>query len=248
MITQDFFNERRSEIETYFEFLESIITYRAKLVRNMPKKAGLDVGKKVIDISLDLSHTLKANGFLLLYNMVEATLLSAIEEIHDSICADRTLGADELVETLARQAIGRVNSKDLPLTSPLSKSILQHWINDHKQNIDQHKNSLFSGNVDAKVIKGLAKIYGFSAEAKGRAAKNGTNLIKVRIKRNELAHGKISFKDCGRDIVLEELIQIKSEVISYLEQILVNIEHYINNKSYIRTALINGVPNFMEIA
>lgn len=236
MVTLDFFHERKSDIETYFDFLESVITHKAKLVLHKPKKAGLGVEKSEVNIPLDFSHTLKANGFLLLYNIVEATLSSAIEEIHDSICADVTLGADELVETLARQAVGRVNSKNLPLTSPLSKSILQHWIDDHRANVGMHKNPLFSGNVDAKLIKDVAKIYGFSSDAKSSKAKNGTNLVKVKIKRNELAHGKVSFKDCGRDIVIDELVQIKSEVISYLEQILSNIESYLNNKNYIRRA------------
>lgn len=236
MITHDFFHERKSEIEAYFDFLENIVTNKAKLVLHKPKKGRLGVEKSESDISLDLSHTLKANGFLLLYNIVEATLTSAIEEIHESIYSDNTLGADELVETLARQAVGRVNSKNLPLNNPLSKSILQHWIDDHRKNVAIQKNPLFSGNVDAKVIKDIAKIYGFSADAKGRAAKNGLNLVKVKTKRNALAHGEISFKDCGRDIVIDELIQIKSEVISYLEQILGNIESYIDNRSYIRSA------------
>ena len=73
-------------------------------------------------------------------------------------------------------------------------------------------------------------------DARGKTAKNGTTLVKVKTKRNELAHGKISFSDCGRDISIDELNQIQKDVIAYLEKILNNIEDYIENKSYLRTA------------
>lgn len=235
MITKTFFTERKGEINAYFDFLENVVVNKAKLIINKPIKSSRAHKKVEIDIEIDLTHTLKANGFLLMYNLVEATLSAAIEEIHDCICADDHLGADELVESLTTQAISRVN-KNIETSSPISKSILQHWIDDHKSKVLQNKNPLFNGNVDGRVIKEVAKIYGFSADARGKTAKNGTTLVKVKTKRNELAHGKISFSDCGRDISIDELNQIQKEVIAYLEKILNNIEDYIENKSYLRTA------------
>ncbi|NET55552.1 MAG: hypothetical protein F6K47_05090, partial [Symploca sp. SIO2E6] len=50
---------------------------------------------------------------------------------------------------------------------------------------------------------------------------------------NDLAHGFKSFKEVGRDISADELVEIKKKVISYLREILQNIETYLANREYL---------------
>lgn len=68
-----------------------------------------------------------------------------------------------------------------------------------------------------------------------KANRGGSKLLTVKTQRNLLAHGNISFSECGRERTFIELNDIKNEVINYLEDILNNIEIYIDNKDYKKT-------------
>lgn len=70
------FNRRVQDVDDYFIFLESLEKQTTQL-------AFLDTtGKYQIKIlDSELAKTLKANGFLLLYNLVESTMRNAIESI-----------------------------------------------------------------------------------------------------------------------------------------------------------------------
>ena len=59
-----------------------------------------------------------------------------------------------------------------------------------------------------------------------------TKLLTVKSKRNDLAHGIFSFKECGKDYGFQDLYEIKIHVVEYLRQILNNIENYINQKDH----------------
>ena len=96
---------------------------------------------------------------------------------------------------------------------------------------------IFSGNVDAKVIRETAEKYGFSHSTDCAKTKNGKNLLLVRENRNHLAHGIKSFEEVGRDKTIEELLEIKEEVVEYLRQILKNIEGYLDNKEYLDSTI-----------
>ena len=91
---------------------------------------------------------------------------------------------------------------------------------------------IISGNLDARKIKDFAKSYGFSYQTNSQITKDGKELLTVKNKRNDLAHGVFSFCDCGKDYAIEELLKIKQEVISYLREILQNIEEYLNIEAY----------------
>lgn len=49
-----------------------------------------------------------------------------------------------------------------------------------------------------------------------------------------MAHGTDSFKDRGQQTSVDELKAMKDEVIAYLDQMLTNIESYLNTQSYFR--------------
>lgn len=243
-ITRDLFNERRAEIEAYFDFLADIIDHRASLLFPVPR-GGNEDDRVEKPVHIDLSHTLKANGFLLLYNLVEASIGSAIEEIHATIAADAGLGADALIDPLTSNALGRFRAGAMTITQhcmhPVSQTVLRYWLDDHQRSIANNKNPLFSGNIDAKKVREVAEDYGFSHRT-SRAAKGGKRLLDVKSKRNALAHGKVAFKACGQSLAMPELQEIKTEVIRYLDEILANIETYLSAQTYLRVAPIPAPP------
>jgi len=232
------FDERVADIERYFSFIEEIIDHQATLVFPLPIGTKQDVPRLEKLVPIELKHTLKANGFLLLYNLVEATVSNAIEEIHTAIGSDPRVGTDNLNDALVRTAMTRFRTGALKVVGhcrqPASQSLLRYWIEDHKDGVEREKNPLFSGNVDARKIRDVAESYGFSANTNKRKTKDGKCLVTVKAKRNSLAHGHVAFNECGREITMPALKATKTEVIHYLNEILKNIEEYIQNREYLR--------------
>jgi hypothetical protein len=83
------------------------------------------------------------------------------------------------------------------------------------------------------LIKEIAKKYGFSYQTDFAKTKNGEKLVDIKDKRNDLAHGVKSFKEVGQGKTIEDLLEIKKEVIEYLRQILENIKTYLDNQEYL---------------
>lgn len=56
---------------------------------------------------------------------------------------------------------------------------------------------------------------------------------KVKEQRNQLAHGTLSFVECGRDFTVIDLHEIKTEVEEFLSGFIDAIESYYDNKEYL---------------
>jgi hypothetical protein len=213
------FRERQLEIENYFTLLENIMLQDAKFL--FPDGTQMDV-------DIDLRHILRANAFLLLYNLVESSISQAIEAIHLDIASKQNLDFDKLTQNLKKEIIGFIK-KDVSIetfignSGKISEYILQHYPTNRE---------IFSGNVDAKEIKKIGIKYGFSYETNAQLTKNGEKLLTVKSQRNNLAHGFISFKDCGRDYPIEDILEMKLQIFAYLEQILNNIGQFVDNQKY----------------
>lgn len=87
------------------------------------------------------------------------------------------------------------------------------------------------------MIKETAVKYGFSHSTDCSKTKDGQNLLLVRETRNDLAHGIKSFEEVGRDKTIDELLEIKEEVVEYLGQILENIQDYLDKKEYLDSSI-----------
>src|SRR4028118_1710438 len=84
------FNTRAKEVHDYFIFIESLLKETTKLVE--VDSAGNHTNKT---LDPELAKTLKANGFLLLYNLVESTMRNAIEAIFDEF-KNQAISFDQL--------------------------------------------------------------------------------------------------------------------------------------------------------
>ncbi len=220
IVDLDDFNERAQDVSNYFYFLRDLEQGTILLSR----------GDAISPIDSELDKTLKATGFLLLYNLIESTMRNAIQTIFDDI-SNRNVSFETL----------RPKIKQVILTN-LKKNIQQCNINNIEeqiqtihQNIVQfafNPNDLFSGNVDAKEIKRIAEIYGFSTIT-DTDTRDGIDLLSIKKNRNDLAHGVISFKEVGQNTSAENLVEISERVIKYLRQILENIDRYLIHQEYL---------------
>jgi hypothetical protein len=209
------FKERKDEIDAYFSFL-SILSDEENILLK-------DRSKNILNILI-------SNGFLLLYNFIEATLRNAILEIYDVI-ENKEITFEQLSENMKKIWIEQSSSHLSNFTQnvlnkhlfEITKSILtQESISFSKEKFS------FSGNLDAKKIREIAKQYGFQMSS------NGRNLVTIKNKRNHLAHGNFTFSEIGKDFTVGELESFKDETLAFLSDIINNIEKFIIQKQYLR--------------
>lgn len=222
--TKQDFDNRKSEIENYFKFLLIFDDDNTKIEY---KKDGEIVKEK---IQSQFQVILIANAFLILYNLIESTVRNSIIEIYTKI-EDDEITFEELSENLQKiwikQTTDRLKENNFkPETLrdyvfSLANDILQ------KETIKLSKDKMdFSGNLDAGKIRELADKIGFDK------AVNGRNLVRIKNKRNRLAHGQQTFYDVGKDFSVGELNEFKNETFAYLLDIIDNIEKFLIDQNY----------------
>ena len=216
------FNTRVEEINKYFLFLEELISEKTKL-STLDNNGNIQIQ----EVDSELVKTLKANSFLLLYNLIESSMTNAIEAIFDKLINENVSFNDVRVE------IKRVIVQNFKNRSPEG---VYSQITDISLDIIKvgfNRKEIFSGNIDAKKITKTATQYGFSYDTDYEKTKHGKSLRDIKNIRNDLAHGYTSFSEIGKDRTIEDLIKIKNEVVEYMNQILINIQSYLNSKKYL---------------
>ncbi|GCL52482.1 hypothetical protein NIES3804_40720 [Microcystis aeruginosa NIES-3804] len=222
------FQERVEEINRYFAFLEKLgqETIQLSVLKD-------DGQRENIPLDSQLIKTLKANSFLLLYNLVESSMRNAVTAIFDELKNQRVSYNSVRIE------IKKIVIQNFKKRSPEN---LHFKIKDISTDIIAagfQSQELFSGNIDQREISKTARNFGFSFNTEYNKTKHGESLDMIMNKRNDLAHGNKSFAEIGKDITVEELLKIKEEVIAYLEQILNNINQYITGQDYLDRSQIN---------
>ncbi len=222
--TKGDFELRKKEVENYFLFLD-ILDKETTLLKYVKDGEIIEEG-----ISKDTQRTLIANSFLILYNLIEATIRNSIIEIYDKIQEDE-ITYNKLSESLKKiwlksktKNLKEGNFNIQTLQSNV-ESIINNVIDNEiilltKDDID------ISGNIDADKIRTLAKEIGFDKTS------NGSNLATIKNKRNGLAHGNHTFYDVGKDFTVNEIGLFKNETFLYLADVIANIEKFINEKKY----------------
>ena len=96
------FNTRSQEIDDYLFFVKEMVS----VAHNSPLNYIADTGRpSTYAISEDLRKILKANCYLLIYNLVESTMTNAFEAIFDHLKTENVL-FDDLSERLRIIVLG----------------------------------------------------------------------------------------------------------------------------------------------
>lgn len=224
LLFQDF-EERAKEVSKYFIFLKSLEQGTTQL-----KMQGMGGQPKIREIDPELLKTLKASGFLLLYNLVESTMRNAIEAIFEEL-RNKGISFDqvrpELKKIVLKNLKKRNPDKILQTITAISLDIITAGFD---------KEDLFSGNIDGRLIRETANDYGFSHTTDPIKTGNGSDLVTIKTNRNDLAHGIKSFAEVGRDKTADDLLRIKNKTVKYLKQILQNINDYLAHQKYLETS------------
>jgi MAE_28990/MAE_18760-like HEPN len=241
-VTDDLLSERDLEIRAYLDFLKVAVERRAML-------SARD-GELQFPLTLELTHTLKANLVLLLYSAMEATLIQLLDEMHDAIGANCS-SADALNAQLLRVVLRTVkkDSKSTVLSSasPLHTSLFRYWMDDWKSRTSGKDKRVdgISGSVDSMVFYDQLKKFGVVAETTNNrppAHLTDIALQKVKNNRNELAHGEKSFTDLGRDLAVPTLETDSLAVFDTLRKIATEVDNYLLGRHYLALPAALAAP------
>jgi MAE_28990/MAE_18760-like HEPN len=224
LITQ--FEDRVTEIELYFDFLRLVVVEKASLAHGSKRS-------KMKEFDTELIKILKANAFLLLYNLVESSIRDGLRRIYEAIAKEGLTYERlrrELREVWVHNMVSPDPSRAVEKSTMRVVELIEKIVANELVTFDVKFISV-SGSLDAAKVRDLADRYGFSHKTSAKA-QGGAVLVDVKRERNNLAHGHKSFAECGRDLTYKNLLMTKNRAIVYMRQILNNVDHYIDNKHY----------------
>ncbi len=226
-----FFAKREQEINVYFDFLEKTIT----------QKAHLQFKDKAIEsIQVELFPTLRANTVMMLYNMMEAVMRQCIDAIHLAISDEKApvsygVAIPNIQKIWIEYAYNNFQKNDASgqiwdILQSISNDVINIVeVNDDDQSyLSKVKGVNISGGVDLRKAKMLAAKYGWNMST----ITAGSHALTIKTNRNLLAHGRLSFNECGNRFQLSELQIIKADIFLFLTQIIDAIDNYLSQQNY----------------
>lgn len=213
------YNKRKLEIESYLR-LVSFISGDNVLISNDDNET-----HKITPLE---STTLKASFYLVLYNIVEATVREGIRSIYNKI-TDDGLSFLDLNERL-QEIWWHAHQESISATprDTLIRKVYEVYCLCRTETSPAFQDFIagVSGNLDAEGVRSVCRKYGIDTIADGR------DLKKVKDNRNWLAHGNKSFSEVGKDSTPSELKEAMTKVLSFLDEYVNNVTDYLENEKY----------------
>ena len=173
--------------------------------------------------------TLRAGTFLILYNLIEASTRGAIEAIHDQITTNES--PFTLLTISLRREIVRLFKKE---ADPSNSHTFDDFPSAFVAIALAHGMEL-SGNVDARLIRKIGDTYGFSHATRTSLTRDGSDLVTIKTNRNDLAHGRKTFEEIGRDHPTRDLLFLARRSMKYMDDILANVANYLDKEHYLES-------------
>jgi hypothetical protein len=238
-VMEQVFTERLQEIETYLDFLQTI----ENQVRGGPPR----VGTAGVVISTTQQRILYSSVYLQLYNLVEATITKCIEAVSTAVVEGGRWCPSDLSDELRREWIRFFARTHVELTydNRLTSSIqmCEHLIRSLPVgNLEIEKGG--GGNWNDEEIYRVASRLGctlnLSQECKKavkRPFKDDKGALALIVKlRNDLAHGSVSFGQCGEGVTVRELRDLTQRTGNYLREVVASFCAFIANHSFLHPA------------
>lgn len=215
--TYGIFNDRKNEIEFYYSIMVEIDNGSANINTTDNRR---------------FYKIMKSNFLLMLYNLVEACIVSGMMEIYEDLKNNGCSYNQVIREIQDIWSKSKINEIYGPATERTAyENRVRQIIQDITTNtpIVLSKDALgISGNLNARKIKEICDKH----KIRYRLQNQGESLERVKRERNSLAHGDVSFSDCARDLTIGDLEDIKDEVVQFLQDILKGMKDYYDQKLY----------------
>ena len=215
--TLGIFEDRKEEINFYYSIMIEIESAEGRI--------------ETIDNNR-LIKIMKSNLLLMLYNLVEACVVCGMMEIYEDLKNDGCSYSSVISEIQNIWAKHEINEIYGPTTERSAyesrvQRIIQNIISGSPIMLSRDALGI-SGNLNAKKIKEICDRH----RIRYRLETRGESLERVKLERNNLAHGDVSFSDCARNLSLGDLETIKDEVFLFIDGILKGMKDYYDGKQY----------------
>ncbi|SDA25479.1 MAE_28990/MAE_18760 family HEPN-like nuclease [Sphingomonas sp. NFR15] len=232
----DRFDERFGEITAYLELIDGI----EKLVQSgVPR-----LGENGPPVTAPQQRILNSSVYLQLYNLVEATITNCLDAVSKVAMRRAEWAPGDLTAELRREWVRYIARTNLP-AGPDKRLEDAIGLCDHLvaalpiAEFDIEKGG--GGNWDDNAIKKIASRIGFDLrvsraverEVKRKVRNDLGSLALIVDLRNALAHGRLSFVDCGQDDSAAELRKLAGRVAAYLREVIAAFDLFIKEHRYI---------------
>lgn len=215
------YNKRADDIKETFNLVSFITNVESH--RNIPL---VNADGEELFVTQEMQCSLKAQFIIVLYNIVESTVCDCLNTFYDSIADDELTFAELSDEMRA-----------------IWKNYLKRTSNPNSQKNDTELMGMsirfenlavnISGNLDIRRVIDVFSKHGCQLDETNREKYSESFLI-VKNKRNNLAHGSVSFSECGSNYLVSDLEKFKDDILSGLQEVVTQVNEYIINKKYKR--------------
>jgi hypothetical protein len=230
------FYDRINDIESYFELVDQI----EKAVGS--GGASLNVNGSKYNIKPNQQKIMYSGIYLHLYNLIESTISLLIEAIEKHASEEVGNNVSLLTENMRALYVKSVTTAKGNLSDEkrLEKALdlFEQVLNIKPVTIKIPLGG--GGNWGFTEINAFSKqigvILNFDPELKAKINKKFRDDKKpirlIKEIRNKLAHGSLSFTECGQDHVASEFRELINIVKEFLEAVIEHYDTFINNKGY----------------
>jgi hypothetical protein len=208
----------------------------------------------------ELIKILKSNTILLLYNLIEGTISAVLNEFFGTINNEGLKYSDYQKEI--KQIWIKYKHRSFSVSEKKEIAYIVNTIDDIFSDIveivpktvkdnevgtrlvynyeaytSETMSNEISGNLDARKIKEIFNIYGLPG-----IQRRCDPMLKVKNKRNSLAHGNETFAQVGGALTVQELVVMKGEIKTFLDLLLEETKVYLHNKNYLLTPRTTIAP------
>jgi hypothetical protein len=236
-IIEEKFQSTVKEIEIYIDYVQ-----KSQEGIFFKDSINLELEAQLLSETKLVHNILIANGYLLLYNLIEATIRSICESLHKTILRDginyNSL-SDEykslwLLFRVQHSGMKNHNSSCISLElRRIINQVLEENIVD-LEGIFRLQYLELGGNITHSKVLKIAKMYGFKNLISNRISRTIEETINdIRIKRNDLAHGNKSFSDLGKNVSAQQLNKEFLSIKKYLSKLIGGIKQFLKTKQYL---------------
>jgi hypothetical protein len=230
------FEERLEEIEDYLQLLAAI---------EMAAQSGIPrLGSSGHVISTRQQRVLYSGVFLQLYNLVESTVVSCLNWVTEATLQKGTWMPGDLNASLQREWVRVMARTHVDMTY---ESRLDDALGLCRHLVDALPIPGFSvergggGNWDDDAIEKVVKRLGFTLQVdpavyssiKRKVRNDFGPLGLVKDLRNKLAHGSISFAECGDNVTVSDLRDITNRTAAYMRQVVRQFVSFVDGHGYL---------------
>jgi hypothetical protein len=231
------FEERLQEIDSYLDLLGAL---------DGEVQSGRLPAIGATQITVRQQRILYSAVYLQLYNLVEATVTWCIDAVCQASSAESKWSAADLSAQLRREWIRLTarthtvltNENRLAFAVEACESIIQAipvaWPKDmeRKGNWDDNDISALCSKLGCKLWLSEGSTRGVKEPI--RDDKGPLRLVKDL--RNRLAHGSISFEECGTGVTVLDLRDTKEKTVAYLRDVIASYVLHIGERRFLSDA------------